>query len=130
MISLGGISLSPITVTATCHHQVPELMELARKFVEDSVNKDPYLFYLWGHSYEFEANSNWNVIEDFSKYIGNRDDIWYATNIEIYEYVKAYEQLIYSVNGKRISNPTSTTIWLSLKENTVQIKAGETITVT
>jgi len=114
-------------LSSTCHHGVPELMDLAKKFVEDKVDRAPYLFYLWGHSYEFEANDNWYVIENFSKYVGNREDIWYATNIEIYEYVKAYEQLIFSANGKLIKNPTNTTIWLKIEEDMIQIKAGVTV---
>ncbi len=116
-------------LTATCHHLVPELMDLAKRFVEDKVDKDPYLFYLWGHSYEFEADNNWHVIDDFSNYIGNRDDIWYATNMEIYEYVSAYQQLIFSANEKLIRNPTNTTIWLSIEGNITQIMAGSTIRV-
>ena len=44
----------------------------------------------WGHSYEFDNNDNWEVIENFAEYIGGRDDVWYATNIEIYDYVKDY----------------------------------------
>ncbi|MCR4719216.1 MAG: hypothetical protein K5768_06260 [Firmicutes bacterium] len=28
------------------------------------------MFYLWGHSYEFDNNDNWEVIENFAKFIG------------------------------------------------------------
>ena len=45
------------------------------------------MFYLWGHSYEFDENDNRDVIEKFAEFVGGRDDIWYATNIEIYDYV-------------------------------------------
>ena len=40
------------------------------------------LFYLWGHSYEFDEkhNNNWEVIRAFAAYIGKRDEIFYATN--------------------------------------------------
>ena len=65
-------------LTATCHHNSPELQNLAKKFVKDKVTNTPYLFYLWGHSYEFEVNDNWSIIDDFLSYVGNRDDIWYA----------------------------------------------------
>lgn len=114
---------------ATCHHNTPRLMELGSKFVEDKVTRAPYLFYLWGHSYEFEAQNNWNVIEDFAKYVGYKEDIWYATNIEIYEYIDAFKRLIFSMNGKRIKNPTSTNIWFTLNGAAIKIKAGETITL-
>ncbi len=43
----------------------------------------PAMMYVWGHSYEFTNQNNWELMEDFCKLVGGRDDIWYATNIEI-----------------------------------------------
>ncbi|MDF2801999.1 MAG: polysaccharide deacetylase [Anaerocolumna sp.] len=116
-------------LTATCHHNAPNLLELASEFVEDKVSRAPYLFYLWGHSYEFEDNNNWRVIEEFAKYTGHREDIWYATNIEIYEYIEAFNRLVFSVNGKSVKNPNRTKVWFKLNGETIAIKAGETITM-
>lgn len=116
-------------LTATCHHNSPELKSLAKKFVEDKVTRTPYLFYLWGHSYEFEENRNWNVIEEFAKFVGNRDDIWYATNIEIYDYIDAYSRLIFSVDGRRVKNPSSMTVYFEYDGNIIEVKAGETIEI-
>ena len=48
----------------TCHHDSPKLMELAEQFC-DSRDGSAKLFYLWGHSYEFDQNDNWQVLEDF-----------------------------------------------------------------
>ncbi len=95
----------------TCHHADPVLMELAQKFVEKPVGRDPWLFYVWGHTYEFDARNNWHVIEAFAEYIGNRKDIWYATNIEICEYAEAYNRLVFSMDEHRIYNPTAFTLW-------------------
>lgn len=116
-------------LTATCHHNSPELLNLAKKFVEDKIIKTPYLFYLWGHSYEFEANNNWNVIEDFAKYIGNRNDIWYATNIEIYDYIDAYNRLVFSVDGKRVKNPSNQKVWFQYSERIIEVEAGAMIEI-
>ncbi|MEQ8154736.1 MAG: polysaccharide deacetylase family protein [Clostridiaceae bacterium] len=116
-------------LTATCHHNSPELKDLAKKFVEDKVSRQPYLFYLWGHSYEFEANNNWNVIEDFAAYVGNRDDIWYATNIEIYEYIEAYNRLVFSIGGKRVKNPSNRKIWFEYLGRIIEIEAGAMIEI-
>ncbi|MBU3111291.1 polysaccharide deacetylase family protein [Clostridium lacusfryxellense] len=118
-----------LRLTATCHHDSPELKSLAKKFVEDKLTQTPYLFYLWGHSYEFEADNNWNVIEDFAKYTGNREDIWYATNIEIYEYIDAYNRLIFSVDGKRVENPTNKKIWFQYEEKHIEIQPGKMIVI-
>ncbi len=113
-----------LRLTATCHHDSPELFNLAGKFIEDKVNGSPYLFYLWGHSYEFEEKNNWKVIKDFGNLLGRRDDIWYATNIEIYEYIDDYKRLIFSVDGTKVKNPTNRDLWLVYDGELVEIKAG------
>lgn len=111
---------------ATCHHNDPKLMELSKEFLEGSVKRDPWLFYLWGHAYEFEGNDNWDVIERFLAEIGNRKDIWYATNIEIYDYVKASEQLIFSSDSSIVQNPTFAEIWMEIDHKIVSFPAGST----
>lgn len=71
---------------ATCHHSFPGLMELAAGFA-NSESRTPELFYVWGHSYEFDEQENWDMFEQFCRYMGNREDIWYATNIQIYDHM-------------------------------------------
>ncbi len=115
-----------LRLAATCHHNDPRLMELARKFVEKKTSRAPWLFYLWGHSYEFEQNDNWNVIEEFAAYTGGREDVWYATNLEIYEYVHDYEQLIFSTDGSMVCNPTARTLYFATAYENREVKAGET----
>lgn len=112
----------------TCHHKSEKLMELAKSFAEDnSAWRGAKMFYLWGHSYEFDNDDNWNVIEEFAEYIGGRDDIWYATNIEIYDYVKAYESLQLSVDTKIIHNPSAIDVWAIENNEMFKIPAGQTI---
>ena len=112
-----------LRLPATCHHNDPELMNLARKFVEMNPYK-PQLFYLWGHSYEFEANDNWEVIEEFAEYIGGRDDIWYATNIEIHDYIEAWRSMHISADGRRVYNPSAQTLWLTHNGTEYRIESG------
>ena len=98
---------------------IQSLWNWTKKFAEDNSNSSPWLFYLWGHSYEFEAHDNWNVIENFAEYIGCRDNIWYATNIEIYEYVTAYRQLVFSMDAKRVFNTTAHTLYFEKMEKII-----------
>lgn len=114
-----------LRLTATCHHNNPRLMELAQKFVEEDTNRNPWLFYLWGHSYEFEDKDNWDVIEKFAEYTGGKEDIWYATNIEIYEYVEAYRKLVYSMDGHRVFNPTAYTLYFEKDGEVYCVNSGE-----
>lgn len=124
-----------LRMSTTCHHNNPKLMELAKKFVEAKDvewsywHNAPMLFYLWGHSYEFNNDNNWNVIEEFAKYIGGREDIWYATNGEIYDYVQAYDRLQFSVDGKLVHNPSAIDVYIAYfrKGTNYIIPAGKTI---
>ena len=100
-----------LRLAATCHHNSPVLNELADKFISETPKQTPWLFYIWGHSYEFESDNNWDLIENFCKKISNKSDVWYATNIEIFEYISAYYSLVFSVNGDTVYNPTSTELF-------------------
>lgn len=114
----------------TCHHNNPKLMELAGEFVNGDVSRYPaknYVFYLWGHSYEFDNLDNWKVIEDFAKFMGGRDDVWYVTNIEIYDYVKAYENLCVSADQSIVYNPSVIDVWFVHNNKSYCVKGGETL---
>ena len=102
-------------------------MELARNFIEGETYGKPSIFYLWGHSYEFDDHNNWEVIETFAEYMGNRDNVWYATNIEIYDYVAAYEQLLFSLDEKRVYNPTNRNVYFQIDDKHYCIKPGENL---
>lgn len=118
----------------TCHHSAPNLMEKAREFAEYKKPQYLKLFYVWGHSYEFDRDDNWSVIESFCEYMSGRDDIWYATNIEIADYMKAARGLIYSADGTHIYNPYATDVWImKLSDSSpemgsaVKISGGESV---
>ena len=119
-----------LRLPATCHHRNHRFMELAREFIQKQDVRGPMLFYLWGHSYEFDydqPNNNWGVIEEFAEYMGGRGDIWYATNIEIYDYIAAYNQLIFSMDYTRVYNPTCTTLYFKTSKGLYTVKPGETV---
>lgn len=120
-----------LRMPTTCHHNNPKLFELVDNFLAPEGDRhwqnSPRLFYLWGHSFEFDRNNDWNVIEEFAKKVGNREDIWYATNMEIYDYVTAYDRLEYSVDGKTVYNPSCIDVYLNYYGDNV-IPAGKTVT--
>ena len=102
-------------------------MNLAKRFVEIKNWWDPMLFYLWGHSYEFEADNNWEVMEQFAATVGGKADIWYATNIEIYDYCQAFGQMIFNTAMTLCVNPTARDLWFVYGEKEVHVPAGETV---
>lgn len=108
---------------ATCHHNY-HLMEYARTFAE--FKKAQYLkcLYVWGHSYEFDRDDNWELMEEFCSYIGGREDIWYATNIEIIDYMQACRQLQFGAAGEFVYNPSAQSVWISVDDEVREIKGG------
>ncbi len=66
----------------TCHMNDEKLFELAETFIKDTSDND-MLFYVWGHSFEFDIDNSWGRLEEFCKYISGRDKIKYVTNGEI-----------------------------------------------
>lgn len=119
-----------LTFHPTCHHNYENLEELITKFVETpNRHKRAEMFCLWGHSYEFDRRDNWDVIEKFAEYAGGHGHIWYATNIEIYDYVNAYERLQTSYDKTIIHNPSSIDVWFENKGKEYCIKCGETLSL-
>ena len=110
----------------TCHHADPELFELTDKFIDLHKTQYLYMFYLWGHSYEFERDDNWNIIEKFSKKIENKSDIWYATNIEIVDYLDAASRVQVAVDGTFAYNPSAKSVWIEVDKKSVELKGGKT----
>ena len=110
----------------TCHHNDPALMDLLGQFMKQDKQEGPRLFVLWGHSYEFEQHSNWSLMEEFAQAAGRRPDIWYATNIEVYDYVWAFRQLQASGDGRMLHNPTAAALWLKADEQEVTLAPGKT----
>lgn len=109
-----ALPTDPMEWNPTCHHNDPELMEKAKFFAEFKKSQYLKLMYVWGHSYEFAENDNWEVIEEFCKYMGGRDDIWYATNIEIIDYMAAAQSLRFSADNETVYNPSAVSVWLQI----------------
>lgn len=121
-----------LTWHPTCKHSDKQLHALTEKFLNDSPrnaakHKEPWLFYIWGHSFEFDEDGNWEIIEDLGKRLSGREDIWFATNGEIYSYVKAYNSLVYSMDGERAYNPSALDVWVELRGKVYKIGSGKTV---
>ena len=120
---------------ATAHHNNPKIMEYIDSFISLNVedkyiaSRDPRLFFLWGHAFEFENKKNWDHLEEICQKLSGKDDIWYATNIEIHDYVEAYRHLRYSADESIIYNPTLLDIWLDIDKKPYLVKSGQTIIV-
>ena len=117
---------NPLLWHPTFHHK-DNLLERAQQFKEMDPRYRPQLFYVWGHSYEFDNDDNWNLIEEFAQYISNDDAIWYATNIEIIDYLAAFYRLVTSYDGTIIYNPSAIPVWVWVADQPHEIQPGATL---
>jgi len=111
---------------ATCHHK-RDLMKLADAFLAVEKPNRLCLMYVWGHSYEFEREGNWDLIEGFCDHVGGRDDTWYATNIEIADYLWAVRALRFGADGDLAHNPSAVAVWLEADGEVTEVGPGCTV---
>ncbi len=108
----------------TCHHNGDVL-----KKAEEFKNVPDYhrlpLFYIWGHSFEFEWEGTWDAFEEFCQSVGGLADTWYATNLEVCLYIKALKALMFRADESMVFNPTSQTVWMQVEDATIAVKPGE-----
>lgn len=116
---------NPMEWQPTCHHNDPKLMEHGKYLVEFQKKQYLKMMYVWGHSYEFDGRDNWNVIEEFCEYMGGREDIWYATNIQIIDYMQVLKNLRFTADSTGVYNPSAASAWLQVDDRgIVEVKGG------
>ena len=99
-----------LTLKPTCHHADPKLGELTDRFLNQSPedefkHREPWLFYV----------------------LSENKDIWFASNGEIYDYVQAYNRLVFSLDGERVYNPSCIPVFIELRGRVYEIPCGKEI---
>lgn len=110
----------------TCHHR-ENISDRVDAFLKVSRYKRLELFYVWGHSFEFNDNNNWEIIEQFCGKMAGHDHVWYATNIEIIDYINALKAVRVSQALDMAYNLTATDVWFTVNGDPVKIPAGQTV---
>lgn len=95
--------------------------------------KTPYpqkLFTLMGHSFEMERLENgWEKLEEILKEWSEIPNIWYATFLEIFEYIDAFKRLEWTFNGQVVKNPNAVDLYLRVNKKVIKIESGATISI-
>ena len=114
--------------TPTCHHNqgLEKAKELFKR-METGAFAGPKILYIWGHSFELRTEEDWTKMEELCEFVSNDERIWYATNIEIYNYHKALKNLVISADEKIIHNPSAIDVWVGYHRKPVKIPAGQTV---
>jgi hypothetical protein len=127
-----SVSQKWLEMDTTCHQADERVFELADQFVNGKLSNDwrtteGWLFYIWGHSYEYRTEDDWARMENLCKILAGRDDVWYATNIELYDYIEAYRSLSFSVENDMVYNPSAYDVYMTHNGQKYCIGAGQTV---
>lgn len=106
----------------TCHDHDPQIWELTDRFLNDN-NDELKLFYIWGHSFEFDKNDSnrWEDMNRLCKELSGNEDIWYAANREICDYVTATR----SIKEFTGINDTGFDLWIETGDKKVRWESGK-----
>lgn len=117
--------------TPTCHQADPNLMNYCETFLNVPGYIDLPLMYVWGHSFEFGRNNNdYSSIEKFCSKISGKDFIWYATNIEICNYILATKNLEFNAECTMVFNPGVIKIWIEKDDGKlITVDSGQTVSI-
>lgn len=110
----------------TCHFR-SRMREYGAEFLARTGLRKPVLLYVWGHSYELAEGNNWVLMEEFCRMLGRREDIWYATNLEIYDYLQAFARLEFTADADRVYNPSAAEVWLCAGDALYRVPGGQTV---
>jgi peptidoglycan/xylan/chitin deacetylase (PgdA/CDA1 family) len=61
------------------HFEWDKLFSMGEEFLSLKTDEKK-IFYVWGHSYEFDIHNEWGRFEEFLKMMAGRPDILYTTN--------------------------------------------------
>lgn len=111
--------------SCSCHHN--DLEPLIDPFLDD--DRRLMLLSVWGHSYEFDVTDTWHVIESQLERLGGADDVWYASNIEIFDYIAAYNSLNWTTEGDVVINPSHQDVFIECDGETICIEGGAKVTL-
>ncbi len=82
------------------------------------------VFFIWGHSYEFDRGGCWDMLEKIFKPISGKPDVWYCTNIELFDYEEARRRLVIAANKLSVFNPCSTAVTINVDGELMDVGPG------
>ncbi len=109
----------------TCHHN--DALELVPAFL-NAQERSLMVMTVWGHSYEIEEmmsadrTKNWQYMEALCHTVHDNADVYFATIIEVVNYLKALE-LVDVVSGG-LSNNSPRAVWVDWHGKVNRIEPG------
>lgn len=84
-------------------------------------------FFVWGHTYEFNQGDRWPELERIFKPLAGKPDVWYCTNIELFDYEAARRSMVLAANRASAFNPSALPVMLRVDGNLLEVPPGQTV---
>lgn len=116
-----------LRLPATCHHN--RMAEFADRLL-DSDEPGLQLMIVFGHSFELDGfmsadpAKDWTYMEAVCRRLSASAAVWFATMIEVVDYLEALRLVDASRSGKRISNPSAVPVWIHVDGRDVELQPG------
>lgn len=88
------------------------------------------VFFIWGHAFEFHDKNDWASLETIFKPLSGKPDVWYCTNIELFDYEAARQRMVIAANLGTAFNPSALAVTLQVDGRLVEIPGGATVRLT
>ncbi|MGC6479822.1 MAG: polysaccharide deacetylase family protein [Flavobacteriaceae bacterium] len=107
----------------SCHDS--RVLEVAEKYIQHK-EAELSLFYVWGHSWEFNDQKRWTTMTEFCNRIGQEQDIWSAGAGEYSEYLKALDKVEF-IQGSIYNPSEKVTVWARISNTIQKLHPGQKI---
>jgi peptidoglycan/xylan/chitin deacetylase (PgdA/CDA1 family) len=87
------------------------------------------VFFVWGHTYEFADANDWDALDRLFGPLCGHDDVWYCTNIELFDYEDARRRIAIAANRGSAFNPSALPVTLRVDNKLIDVPAGATISL-
>ena len=118
-------------LATTCHHN--QALEYGQRLVERD-DPAPAWMHLWGHSFELDGflasdqSKDWHYMEAFCRQVARRNDIFYATTIEIVSYLTVVARLRHLAPLGIVENPGTRPVWLQRADaSVIELRPGRRV---
>ena len=116
------------TYGGTCTISCKKFPILVNKWLK-LTPKTMKLFYIWGHSYELDMYHEHEKTFDLYGKIANKEDTWYATNIDIFNYLNAFKKLKFYKDRNMFINNSDHDLYVKIDEQNIIIKKNSKLII-
>ncbi len=111
----------PLAWGSTAHHMAKDLHSRWNALLENK--RRSAVFFIWGHAFEF-PREGWDKLESIYRPFAGHSDVWYCTNIELFDYEAARKAIVIAANKKSAYNPSAIPVTLLVGDKIIDIPPG------